>query len=105
MRRRSACQFAGEVKGFNVEDYMPGKEARHMDTFIHYGMAAAIQAVQDARLPIGDALNEETAERIGCIVGSGIGGLPLIEQTHHETTVTAARAASRRSSCRRRSST
>jgi len=41
-----ACRFAGEVKGFNVEDYMPGKEARHMDTFIHYGMAASIQAVQ-----------------------------------------------------------
>jgi acyl carrier protein len=46
-----ACRFAGEVKGFNVEDYIPGKEARHMDAFIHYGMAAAIQAVQDAGLP------------------------------------------------------
>jgi 3-oxoacyl-[acyl-carrier-protein] synthase II len=46
-----ACRFAGEVKGFNVEDYIPAKEARHMDTFIHYGMAAAIQAVQDAGLP------------------------------------------------------
>ena len=76
-----ACKFAGEVKGFNVEDYIPGKEARHMDTFIHYGMAAAIQAVQDAGLPTGDALTEETAERIGCIVGSGIGGLPMIETT------------------------
>jgi len=76
-----ACRFAGEVKGFNVEDYIPGKEARHMDTFIHYGMAAAIQAVQDAGLPTGDALTEETAERIGCIVGSGIGGLPMIETT------------------------
>src|SRR5574343_2023614 len=76
-----ACQFAGEVKGFNVEDYIPGKEARHMDTFIHYGMAAAMQAVRDAGLPTGDALNEETAERIGCLVGSGIGGLPMIEQT------------------------
>jgi 3-oxoacyl-[acyl-carrier-protein] synthase II len=79
-----ACRFAGEVKGFNVEDYMPAKEARHMDTFIHYGMAAAIQAVQDAGLPHGDALDEVTAERIGCIVGSGIGGLPMIEQTHQE---------------------
>ena len=46
-----ACRFAGEVKGFNVEDYIPGKEARHMDTFIHYGMAAAIQAVRDATCP------------------------------------------------------
>jgi len=51
-----ACRFAGEVKGFNVEDYIPGKEARHMDTFIHYGMAAAIQAVRDAGLPTNDAL-------------------------------------------------
>jgi 3-oxoacyl-[acyl-carrier-protein] synthase II len=79
-----SCRFAGEVKGFNVEDYIPGKEARHMDTFIHYGMAAAIQAVQDAGLPTGDALTEETAERIGCLVGSGIGGLPMIEATHEE---------------------
>ncbi len=76
-----ACKFAGEVKGFNVEEYLPAKEARHMDTFIHYGLAAAMQAVRDAGLPFGDALNEETAERIGCMVGSGIGGLPMIEQT------------------------
>ncbi len=76
-----ACNFAGEVKGFNVEAYMPAKEARHMDTFIHYGMAASIQAVQDAGLAVGDALNEEQAERIGVMVGSGIGGLPMIEQT------------------------
>jgi 3-oxoacyl-[acyl-carrier-protein] synthase II len=79
-----ACRFAGEVKGFHVEDYLPGKEARHMDTFIHYGMAAAIQAVQDAGLPHGDALDEEQAERIGCMVGSGIGGLPMIEATDGE---------------------
>jgi 3-oxoacyl-[acyl-carrier-protein] synthase II len=76
-----ACSFAGEVKGFQVEDYLPGKEARHMDTFIHYGLAASIQAVRDAGLPVGDALNEEMAERVGCLVGSGIGGLPMIEQT------------------------
>jgi len=81
-----ACRFAGEVKGFNVEQYMPGKEARHMDTFIHYGMAAAIQAVQDAGLPTGDALSEAQAERIGVLIGSGIGGLPMIEQTHQEYT-------------------
>jgi 3-oxoacyl-[acyl-carrier-protein] synthase II len=79
-----ACKFAGEVKGFQIEDYIPGKEARHMDTFIHYGMAASIQAVRDAGLPTNDALNEEAAERIGCLVGSGIGGLPMIEQTNVE---------------------
>ena len=79
-----ACKIAGEVKGFNVEDYIPGKEARHMDTFIHYGMAASIQAVRDAGLPTNDALTEEAAERIGCMVGSGIGGLPMIEQTDGE---------------------
>jgi len=79
-----ACRFAGEVKGFEVEAYMPAKEARHMDTFIHYGMAASIQAVQDAGLPFGDALTEESAERIGVMVGSGIGGLPMIEQTDGE---------------------
>jgi 3-oxoacyl-[acyl-carrier-protein] synthase II len=79
-----ACRFAGEVKDFDVEAYIPGKEARHMDAFIHFGMAAAIQAVRDAGLPTGDALTEETAERIGCIVGSGIGGLPMIEATHEE---------------------
>ncbi|MEK8049912.1 beta-ketoacyl-ACP synthase II [Ideonella sp. DXS22W] len=79
-----ACRFAGEVKGFNVEEWIPGKEARHMDTFIHYGMAAAIQAVRDAGLPTNDALSEESAERIGCIVGSGIGGLPNIEASHKD---------------------
>ncbi|MGE5450964.1 MAG: beta-ketoacyl-ACP synthase II [Acidobacteriota bacterium] len=79
-----ACQFAGEVKGFNIEDYIPAKEARHMDTFIHYGLAASMQAVQDAGLPTGEALTPEVAERIGVIVGSGIGGLPLIEQTHKD---------------------
>ncbi len=76
-----ACRFAGEVKGFQIEEYVSAKEARHMDTFIHYGMAASMQAVRDAGLPTGDALSEEAAERIGCLVGSGIGGLPMIEQT------------------------
>ncbi|HKX43432.1 MAG TPA: beta-ketoacyl-ACP synthase II [Burkholderiaceae bacterium] len=79
-----ACRFAGEVKGFKVEDYFSAKEARHMDTFIHYGLAASIQAIRDAGLPTGDALTEEQAERIGVLVGSGIGGLPLIEDTHAE---------------------
>ncbi len=86
-----SCRFAGEVKGFNIEDYIPGKEARHMDTFIHYGMAASMQAVQDSGLPTGDALSEEAAERIGVMVGSGIGGLPLIEETQKEYTARGAR--------------
>ena len=64
--RAFACRFAGEVKGFNVEDYIPAKEARHMDTFIHYGMAAAMQAVQDAGLPTGDALTEEKPSASAC---------------------------------------
>lgn len=81
-----ACQFAGEVKGFNIEDYIPAKEARHMDTFIHYGLAASMQAVRDAGLPTGDALSPEVAERIGVLIGSGIGGLPMIEQTHKDYT-------------------
>ena len=78
------CRFAGEVKGFNIGDYMPEKEARHMDRFIHLGLAAAFQAVKDSGLPTGDALDPELATRIGCNIGSGIGGLPMIEQTHAE---------------------
>jgi 3-oxoacyl-[acyl-carrier-protein] synthase II len=79
-----ACKFAGEVKGFNIESYMNSKEARTMDTFIHYGVAAAVQAVADAGLATNDALGDEEAVRIGCVIGSGIGGLPLIEETHSE---------------------
>ncbi len=79
-----ACQIAGEVKGFKVEDYMSSKEARTMDTFIHYGIAAAAQAVADAGLATGEALGDDEAVRIGCNIGSGIGGLPLIEDTHTE---------------------
>lgn len=75
-----STRFAGEVKGFNVEDYIPAKEARHMDTFIHYGLAAGIQAMQDSGLEV----TEENAERIGVVVGSGIGGLPMIETTQTE---------------------
>ncbi len=77
-----STRFAGEVKNFNVEEYMLAKEARHMDAFIHYGMAAGIQAMQDSGLIV----TEENADRIGVIVGSGIGGLPLIEETHAELT-------------------
>lgn len=79
-----ACRIAGEVKGFDVGAYMSAKEARTMDTFIHYGIAAAVQAVADAGLPTGEALGEEMATRIGCVIGSGIGGLPMIEETHAE---------------------
>lgn len=79
-----ACKIAGEVKGFDLESYISAKEARSMDTFIHFGIAAAAQAVQDAGLPTGESLTEELATRIGCVIGSGIGGLPLIENTHAE---------------------
>jgi 3-oxoacyl-[acyl-carrier-protein] synthase II len=75
-----ACRFAGEVKGFDLAAYLPPKEARHMDTFIHYGLAAAIQAWKDCGLQVTEA----NAERIGVNIGSGIGGLPRIEETHGE---------------------
>ena len=81
-----SCKIAGEVKNFDLESYIGAKEARTMDTFIHYGIAAAAQAVSDAGLLTGESLREEQAERIGCMIGSGIGGLPLIEQTHAELT-------------------
>ena len=73
-------QIAGEVKDFNVADYMAPKEARHFDTFVHYGIAASCQALQDSGLEITD----ELSVRAGAIVGSGIGGLPLIEETHNQ---------------------
>ncbi len=79
-----ACRFAGEVKGFDLESYIRAKEARTMDSFIHFGVAAAAQAVADSGLPTGDALGEDLATRIGCVIGSGIGGLPLIEATRDE---------------------
>jgi 3-oxoacyl-[acyl-carrier-protein] synthase II len=81
-----ACRFAGEIKGLNLDDYIPPKEARAMDAFIHFGVVAALQAVKDSGLPTGDALDEEAAHRIGCLIGSGIGGLPLIENMHAELT-------------------
>jgi 3-oxoacyl-[acyl-carrier-protein] synthase II len=73
-------QIAGEVRGFNVESYMPAKEARRMDTFIHYGIAASVEAIRDSGLEVTDA----NREMIGCMVGSGIGGLPMIEDNHSE---------------------
>jgi len=71
-----STKFAGLVKDFNVEEYMPKKEARKMDLFIQYGVAASEQALQDSGLEI----TEENAERIGVAIGSGIGGLGIIEQ-------------------------
>ncbi|WP_294768459.1 beta-ketoacyl-ACP synthase II [uncultured Rhodoferax sp.] len=81
-----ACKIAGEVRGFDLESYINSKEARTMDTFIHYGIAAAVQAVQDSGLKTNEALGEEESTRIGCVIGSGIGGLPMIENTHTEYT-------------------
>jgi 3-oxoacyl-[acyl-carrier-protein] synthase II len=77
-------RIAGEVRDFSVEGIFPVKEARHVDTFVHYGVAASLQAVADAGLPHGEALSEEAAQRIGCLVGSGIGGLPMIEANYKE---------------------
>ena len=73
-----STQFGGSIKGFDVSEYMPAKDARKMDTFIQYGMAAAIQAVTDSGLEC----TEDNASRIGVAVGSGIGGLPMIEANH-----------------------
>ncbi|MCL2658379.1 MAG: beta-ketoacyl-ACP synthase II [Betaproteobacteria bacterium] len=72
-------RIAGEVKGFDVAAYLASKEARRYDTFIHYGLAAAMDAVKDA----GIAMQPDNAERIGVCIGSGIGGLPMIEATHN----------------------
>jgi 3-oxoacyl-[acyl-carrier-protein] synthase II len=73
-----ACHIAGEVRGFSIEDYMPAKEARHMDVFIHYGIAAGAQAFRDSGIEVSDA----NSERLGVNIGSGIGGLPMIEEMH-----------------------
>ncbi len=81
-----ACKIAGEVRNFDLESYINSKEARTMDTFIHYGIAAAVQAVKDSGLKTNDELGEEESTRIGCVIGSGIGGLPMIENTHTEYT-------------------
>jgi len=81
-----SCKIAGEVRDFNLEQYMSSKEARTMDSFIQYGIAASVQAVADSGLATNDNLSEEEAVRIGCVIGSGIGGLPLIENTNIEYT-------------------
>ncbi|HET9023865.1 MAG TPA: beta-ketoacyl-ACP synthase II [Burkholderiaceae bacterium] len=74
------CRIAGEVKNFDLGAYITSKEARRMDTFIHYGIAASVQAIKDSGIEITDA----NRERIGCVIGSGIGGLPMIEDNHSE---------------------
>ena len=75
-----SAQIAGEVRGFDVTQYMSAKEARRMDTFIHFGMAAGTQALRDSGLQV----TPENAERIGVNIGSGMGGLPVIEETHDD---------------------
>lgn len=74
-----ASQVAGEVRDFDVTQFLSAKEARRMDTFIHFGMVAAMEAIKDA----GIEVTEQNAERIGVNIGSGIGGLPMIEDTHN----------------------
>lgn len=75
-----ACQIAGEVKDFDVTQYLPPKDARRMDRFIHFGLVAGMEAFKDS----GIEVNEQNAERIGVNIGSGIGGLPMIEDTHND---------------------
>jgi 3-oxoacyl-[acyl-carrier-protein] synthase II len=75
-----SSQIAGEVKDFDVAGYLSPKEARRMDRFIHFGIAAGVQALKDSGLDVTEA----NAERIGVNIGSGIGGLPMIEETHND---------------------
>lgn len=77
---RLSSQIAGEVKDFDVAQYLSPKEARRMDTFIHYGMVAGLQAWREANIQV----TPDNAERMGINFGSGIGGLPLIEEMHSE---------------------
>ena len=75
-----ACQIAGEVKDFDAKQYLPPKDARRMDRFIHFGLVAGMEAFKDS----GIEVTEQNAERIGVNIGSGIGGLPMIEDTHND---------------------
>ena len=75
-----AAQIAGEVKDFDVTQHLPAKDARRMDRFIHFGLVAGIEAYKDSGLQV----TEQNAERIGVNIGSGIGGLPMIEDTHND---------------------
>ena len=74
------CRIAGEVKDFDIEAYLSAKEARHFDTFIHYGLAAGAQALADSGLEVTDA----NRTQVGVMIGSSIGGLPMIEDNHTE---------------------
>lgn len=74
-----ATRFAGQIKGFEVKQFLSPKEAKKMNTFIHYGIAAGVEAISDA----GIEITEANAERIGVAIGSGIGGLPGIEKSHN----------------------
>ncbi|MBA0902271.1 MAG: beta-ketoacyl-ACP synthase II [Candidatus Nitrotoga sp.] len=75
-----ASTIAGEVVDFDVTQHLPAKDVRRMDTFIHYGLVAGMEAIKDA----GIEVTEQNAERIGVSIGSGIGGLPMIEDTHND---------------------
>jgi 3-oxoacyl-[acyl-carrier-protein] synthase II len=75
-----ACQVAGEVNGFDVTQYLPAKDARRMDRFVHFGLVAGMEAFKDSGLVV----TEQNAERIGVCISSGIAGLPMIEDTHND---------------------
>ncbi len=75
-----AAQIAGEVKDFDVTQFLSAKDARRMDRFIHFGLVAGMEAFKDSGLEV----SEQNAERIGVNIGSGIGGLPMIEDTHND---------------------
>ncbi len=75
-----ACRIAGEVHGFDIERFIERKEARKMDTFSHYAIAATAEAVENSGL----AITADNRDRVGVYIGSGIGGLPILEQTHRE---------------------
>ncbi len=77
-----SSQIAGEVRGFDITQYIPGKDAKKMDLFIHYGIVAAMEAIEDSGLKI----SPDIAERVGVSIGSGIGGLPGIESEHQIVT-------------------
>ncbi len=74
-----STQFGGPIYGFEITDYIPQKDAKKMDKFIHYGVAAGCQAIEDSGLEV----TEENAERIGVLIGSGIGGITGIENSYH----------------------
>ena len=75
-----AAQIAGEVKDFDATQFLSAKDARRMDRFIHFGLVAGMEAFKDSGLEVSD----QNAERIGVNIGSGIGGLPMIEDTHND---------------------